>query len=224
MPAIPVYSKSPINAAKPSGVTPQTASSDQNDATAPPATATSMARPTTTQSYPEAQPGATPMMPEPTPVQSSQQSGPPPPQPGAVPVAPGTKSPLPPPPKTGEKLQPTQTSATMPMPPQMSYPPPSSTYTGSTSSTAIASGPQPTFLQGSADYSHPPGYQQDTHASEFSSHQRAAHNASLSQDSGNVFSDGDGEGVWDTAKKWASAAGGRLAAAENEVWKKINKD
>ena len=32
------------------------------------------------------------------------------------------------------------------------------------------------------------------------------------------------DGVWDTAKKWAVAAGEGLAAAENEVWRRINKD
>lgn len=74
--------------------------------------------------------------------------------------------------------------------------------------------------------SHPPGYQQNIHASEFSSDQRAAHNAFVAQNSSRriSFTGDDDEGVWDTAKKWAVAAGDSLAAAENEVWKRINKD
>lgn len=36
--------------------------------------------------------------------------------------------------------------------------------------------------------------------------------------------DGQDDSVWGTAKKWASAAGDSLAKAENEVWKRINKD
>jgi hypothetical protein len=36
--------------------------------------------------------------------------------------------------------------------------------------------------------------------------------------------DEDGDGVWQAAKKWASAAGDSLAAAEHEVWKRINKE
>jgi hypothetical protein len=31
------------------------------------------------------------------------------------------------------------------------------------------------------------------------------------------------QGMWDAAKKWAQAAGGRLAEAEDEVWKRLNK-
>jgi len=40
----------------------------------------------------------------------------------------------------------------------------------------------------------------------------------------NTFGSGEDESVWDTAKKWASAAGNSLAAAEGEVWKRINKE
>lgn len=36
--------------------------------------------------------------------------------------------------------------------------------------------------------------------------------------------DSQDESVWGTAKKWAYAAGDSLAKAENEVWKRINKD
>lgn len=77
-----------------------------------------------------------------------------------------------------------------------------------------------------ASYTHPPGYRQDSHAGELTSSQRAAHNANVEQD-GRVFStsgDDDDEGLWGTAKKWANAAGSTLAAAEGEVWRRINKD
>lgn len=78
------------------------------------------------------------------------------------------------------------------------------------------------------DMSHPPGYQQDVHAAEFSSGQRAAHNAYVAQNSdfagGLAAGDSTGESIWNTAKKWASAAGDSLAAAESEVWKAVNKD
>jgi hypothetical protein len=63
------------------------------------------------------------------------------------------------------------------------------------------------------------------HASEFSSAQRAAHEASVSQERRpSLIGDNDEEGVWSAAKKWASAAGESLAAAEHEVWKRINKE
>jgi hypothetical protein len=56
-----------------------------------------------------------------------------------------------------------------------------------------------------------------------SSAQRAAHEASV-RDNSNVFETGDDEGVWGTMKKWGTTVGNNLAAAENEVWKRINKD
>lgn len=86
--------------------------------------------------------------------------------------------------------------------------------------------PQPTFLQSSEstepDFSHPPGYQQNIHAADFSRDQREAHNASFARDS--YQNNEEEEGIWNTAKKWAAAAGDSLAAAEQEVWKRINKD
>lgn len=36
--------------------------------------------------------------------------------------------------------------------------------------------------------------------------------------------DDSGDGIWGAAKKLAQQTGERLAAAESEVWKKINKD
>lgn len=245
MPTIPIFSGSPINASKASGVTPQTAKPDGTGTSSVPTKTTESAN--ADQHYPAAQPGARPSLPvqtgapqppshvQPTPTQRAEDVGPPAPQPGAVPVPPGGGTSLPPPPKVGEKLSdmPTQTIQ-MPMPPQMSYPPPSGSEFSqgrSTTSTIPLPGsqtgyPLPTSLQEAGptpNLSHPPGYHQDAHASEFTSHQRAAHNANVTQ--GSMLS-GDSEdgGVWDTAKKWASAAGDSLAAAENEVWKRINKD
>ncbi|KAI9166630.1 hypothetical protein HJFPF1_02742 [Paramyrothecium foliicola] len=241
MPPIPVYSSSPISAAKAAGATPQTADPELTPGRPAPATttATTTASPGNVQAYPAAQPGARPSLPvptgapaasnilQPTPTQSIETTGPPAPQPGAVPLAPGATKHLPPPPKAGESLQAqdSQTSAP-PMPAQMSYPPPQpsfASYSGSSTTTVPFSaqnpfGARPVQLgDASGDLSHPPGYQQDINAAEFSSHQRAAHNASLVENSGSVPSYVEGtEKAWDAAKKWAAAAGESLAAAENE--------
>lgn len=167
---------------------------------------------------------------------------------------------LPPPPKKGETLGPEHLSGNSSsnqqggypppttMPAQMSYPPPvasqsirgtSTAATGPGFSSPYASaGPVQLPVGGiggginqATDMSHPPGYQQDAHATEFSSEQRAAHNAYVAQNSdfttnfsGGAGGDGNGESIWNTAKKWAEAAGDKLAAAESEVWKAVNKD
>ncbi|CAJ0553497.1 Ff.00g120090.m01.CDS01 [Fusarium sp. VM40] len=243
MPPIPIHTESPITAEKPSGITPKTAHSDNPAASA--AAPASNEVPTST--YPVAQPGARPSMPaptgapqppniQPTPTRTVADPSPPAPQPGAVPE-PQTGSYLPPPPKVGETLRDTQTQATpVQMPPQMSYAPLSSgtEFAAARSSTITAPGPSPmaglgptAVLSGGSgsDFSHPPGYHQNVHASEFSSSQRAAHEASVAQERRpSLIGDDEGEGVWSAAKKWASAAGDSLAAAENEVWKRINKE
>ncbi|KAM0263049.1 hypothetical protein ACHAQJ_001428 [Trichoderma viride] len=230
---VPVYTSSPINASKASGITPKTANPEEEGTHArPPPPTTSLGSPT---AYPPAQPGARPSLPVQTGVpqpsniykpSSTQEanSSPPPPQPGAVPSPPGGKSHLPPPPKAGEPIQQAQT---MPMPPQMSYQPPAATYPtqgGSSTSTSTAYSPivpQPTFVQTTEpDFSHPPGYQQNINAADFNRDQREAHNVSAQ----NPYQTYEEESVWNTAKKWAAAAGDSIAAAENEVWKRINKD
>jgi hypothetical protein len=111
----------------------------------------------------------------------------------------------------------------------MSYQAPAAPFPAKSRGTATAiPQPQPQLFgtgEGGvqADPSHPPGYHQDVNASEFNSYQRAAHNAYVSESSG--FGDAGADGsIWDQAKKWASAAGEGLAAAEHEVWKKINKE
>ncbi|CAG9972423.1 unnamed protein product [Clonostachys byssicola] len=262
MAPIPVYSSSPINAAaKASGVTPRTAGGDHHSAEAP-ETTTSAPRP---QGYPVAQPGAQPTLPaaavqtggaappqtsaglEPTPTHQLVRDGSPPaPQPGAVPVAPGTRSKIPPPPRAGESLQqqhppvatavPSQTT----LPPQMSYPAPNPTYpprAGSSTITAqvarSASGPVPTPLgelgpggDGGDDgdrFSHPPGYHQNALGPGLSSRQEDQGIYYTSQQQQRFDDDQDEEGLWGAARKWATAAGNSLAQAENEVWKRINK-
>lgn len=79
------------------------------------------------------------------------------------------------------------------------------------------------------DLSSPPGYRQNIHASEFSSSQRAAHEASVAQESPQKMSlaaigIGEDEGVWVAARRWASFAGDSFASAEEQVWKRINRD
>lgn len=147
------------------------------------------------------------------------------------------------------------------MPAQMAYPPPEASHSIRGTSTSTTTQPSPYApalgpvqlpvggiggtINQATDMSHPPGYQQDVHAAEFSSGQRAAHNAYVTENSSNYpgFSNSvgggggggyggssggdnyeDDESLWNTAKKWASAAGSSLAAAESEVWKAVNKD
>lgn len=256
---VTVHTASPINATKASGVTPKTAPaaaapSQVSQSYAPPTTTAGAAAPpapapaarpppptsaptismyappatTAAPVYPPPQQSTSPFNPTPT-----QASGPPPPQPSAVPEPPTAAS-LPPPPKAGEKLGPEhlQTASATPtqMPPQISYaPPPAPTNPGAYTST-IPLGPSGPQLTSLGDVSHPPGYQQNANATEFSSAQRAAHHASVADNPSSIFGGGgsgyagDDSSIWDTAKKWATSAGESLAAAENEVWKKINKE
>ncbi|KAL6909037.1 hypothetical protein GGI43DRAFT_166539 [Trichoderma evansii] len=231
---VQVYTTSPINATKATEITPKTQQPEGEGSHArPPPPTTSLGSPT---AYPPAQPGARPSLPiqtgapqpssiyQPSSTQEAS-SSPPPPQPGAVPSPPGGKSHLLPPPKAGETLQQAQA---VPMPPQMSYQLSATahpTQGGSSTSTSTAyspSVPHPRLVQTSEpDFSHPPGYQQNINAAEFNRDQREAYNASFNQES---YLAHEAESVWNTAKKWAAAAGDSIAAAENEVWKRINKD
>lgn len=249
MAPIPVYSSSPINAAKPTGVTPKTTTGpgeSDNQGNPQPTSTSTLEVSSAGQAYPSAQPGARPSLPQQTPVSQRAAAAthalagtptqtaspedddmPPPPQPGAVPVpvprsgtAQQTSGNLPPPPKAGEPVPVTT------MPPQMAYQPPhASLPIQGRSSTATASpqagpgGGAPTLSQGnypSAGYSPPAAgvYQQDVNAAGYNQYQRSA-----------AADEQQGEtSVWDTAKKWAASAGESLAAAESEVWKRINKD
>ena len=254
MSGIPIYTQSPINASKASGATPQTAvPGTQTTPLAPnPAPATTTAS-SSTSSYPPAQPGAAVPAPttaaqryapvQPTPTTKKDNEEPPAPQPGAVPT-PASRNKVPPPPKAGETYQPpAPSSMPQPYPPQMSIPPPTSRYGAQppTSSTSTANAPSsgyPAHVQG--DYEaprrsleHPPGYQQNSYASEPSSDQRRAQdNASSnsylggaggygSSDRGNAGI--DTESMWNTAKTWVTAAGEKISETETEIWRRINK-
>jgi len=251
MPPIPIYSKSPINAAKASGVTPQTAAEANNplDAREP----TTITTPTKTrQGYPAAQPGAAPSLPAqtgtvqasryavepPTPTSGLEGRGPPPPQPGAVPLVPGSRSTGPPPPRVTQAPRLADTSpashpSAVQMPPQMGIPTPTMPFSQrGTSTDQVAASSYSARGQEQAEHQpsivnsleHPPGYQQNANASTFSSHQRAAHDTlQYSNRADNDNPSGEEEGAWDSARKWAQAAGGKLQAAESEVWRRINK-
>ena len=137
MPPIPIYSDSPIVAAKPDGVTPQTVDAptpaqngpttvDSNASTYPSARPGAPAMPAPTTSVPKSQPTPTKTITE-----IRQVNGPPPPQPGAVPTpaaistASTAQSNNPPSPQPSHTIpQPSQPITTNP--PQLSIPPPSS--------------------------------------------------------------------------------------------------
>ncbi|KAI1078334.1 hypothetical protein F5B20DRAFT_225266 [Whalleya microplaca] len=232
MAPIPVYTNSPITAAKPDGVTPQTASAG-NQSSSPSKPTTSTALPTSTypSSYPPAQPGASPSLPTPTAAaQALGHDGPPPPQPGAVPVPPGgARAHIPPPPKVGEKYQPPEQTAApqpvgMPYPHQMSIPVPTAAYPSQQRGTSVAQVPSSAYVgqgpPGAEGLDHPPGYHQNANASELDRYQRSA---AAQQGQFGAGSE-DSDGVWGAAKKWAQQTGEKLAVAEKEVWKKINKE
>ncbi|KAI1769002.1 hypothetical protein GGR53DRAFT_461788 [Hypoxylon sp. FL1150] len=231
MAPIPVYTNSPIAASKASGVTPQT---ELPPSVSKPATTTASPTSPSSGSYPPAQPGAAPSLSTPTATtQIYNYDGPPAPQPGAAPTPTGAVSTsVPPPPKAGEKYQPSrQTPAPQPVsrpyPQQMSIPAPPAAYpaqqhgTSTASVPASYSSPGPTATAGSGFHSleHPPGYHQNSNASELDRYQRAATQQSELEEQRE-----DTGGVWDSARKWAQQTGEKLAAAENEVWKKINKE
>lgn len=254
MPAIPIYTASPINASKAPGVTPQTAHTEQQQQQQQrqPRTTPPLEAARSPDTYPAAQPGSRPSVPAPTgaprgaygPVPTpttttvAGPASPEAPQPGAFPSSVYSGSSrssgsLPPPPRAGEHIgvfaaapsaaQPTPVR----MPPQMSYARPDVGVNRFSSTTATATAPIVSPMAGSGDLSHPPGYQQNVNASEFNSAQRAAHQVAVDEDRrrlSSVSRGNDDEGVWGTAKKWASAAGEGLAAAEQEVWRRINKD
>ncbi|KAH6720002.1 hypothetical protein DL95DRAFT_146154 [Leptodontidium sp. 2 PMI_412] len=257
MSGIPVYTSSPIKASKPTGTTLQTAAPGfQSSPLAPNPTSATTTAPASS-SYPPAQPGPAafpaptsaaqqryaPLQPTPT---TKTNSGPPTPQPRAVPT-PLNKSAVPPPPKAGEAYHPQQTGAptqqsTQPFPPQMSYPPPvtygSQPPSSTTSTTNAASMLYPIAIpraEGDLRRSleHPPGYHQNVYASELTSDQRRAQETEQANNSSGLGlttqdrgrAEGfDSQGVWGTAKKWAQTAGEKISVAEAEVWKKINKD
>ena len=231
MTGIPVYTSSPINAAKAQGVTSQTAEPVPYTPAPPTTTASTLS------SYPPAQPGAaampaptstasqrfTPL--QPTPTTKSGLEGPPAPQPGAVPTLP--KSYIPPPPKVGENYQPPP----QPYPAQMAIPPPTMPVgappTSTTSTSTAPSFAHPVALPSGQEsrqsIEHPPGYKQDTYASEMTSDQRRAQETNNSSSLGGGTAD-ENEGIFAMAKQWVQTAGTKIAQSEAEVWRKINKE
>lgn len=235
MPPIPVHIDDPITPSKPAGVTPRTEPTRTTNTDAGVTTAPN------TSPYPAAQPGAA-AVPAPTPFAQPQPTrttqpatsndGPPPPQPGAVPVHPSATSSIPPPPRAGE------------MPSQMNIPTPSQNLapTHSTSTaTSAASGQGPTTLNfgpvggtvPTASSAHPSGYQQNVFAQEMSPAQRASLDAQEAEDRRGSFLEGlggsagggekGGEGdMWSQVKGWVGAAGSKAAEIEGEVWRRVN--
>ncbi|KAK0621272.1 hypothetical protein B0T17DRAFT_508638 [Bombardia bombarda] len=242
MPPIPVYTTSPINAAKADGVNPKTAAPPVQDSTGP------------NQRYAPVQPTPTTTTQNPY----SNDNSPPPPRPGAVPTLPTqtgpTRTAVPPPPRAGEAYSPHPPQITpaaqlppsgggVPYPPQMSISAPAAPY--APRGTATATGPSPSSyssppaqlpggprggVYGDDSLSHPPGYQQDVNASYspvassgggqqggMSQH----HFPGSSENQGR--SNDDDDGVFSSAMKWAQVAGKKLSAAETEVWRRINK-
>ncbi len=252
MSGIPIYTSCPINASKVSGATTQTAApgTQTNSLVPKPVPATQTAS-SSTISYPSAQPGAalpaptgsvqrhTPVQPRPT--TKTDNEGPPPPQPGAFPVPPRTSN-IAPPPKARESYRSPTNSKPQPYPAQMLIPPPRSSIgaqppTSSTGTSITASSAYPATIP-AAEYAatrrsieHPPGYQQNSYASELSSGQRHSHDASNNSLGGLGGYGGadqskiiDTESVWNTAKQWVSAAGNKLSETEQEIWRRINKE
>jgi hypothetical protein len=217
-----------------------------------PASPTTAAAPSVPTPYAPAQPGAA-AVPVPTqapqPLQSTPTStiptsttsyGPPPPQPGAVPtiLQPTTaqKPSIPPPPKAGEKVQslefyapvsaPTSSQAgghpeftPQSMPPQWQQQLPNPPRAQPPASTSSA------FETGRASLEHPPGYIQNPNAAAddvFNPPVRALEG--LVGSGGDSSLTGDEPGVWDTAKKWALDAAGKVGEMEKEVWRRINRE
>lgn len=244
MSGIPIYTQSPINAAKPSGVTPQTAAPQAQSRSQNPAPATTTS--TSASTYPPAQPSAVSYpgptaaprvaqatLLQPTPTTRVDDEGPPPPQPGNLPMPFNRKS-IAPPPKAGERYRPQETAPVLApgteQPHQMGIPPPThgiQPLRSSTSTTTTASASYPIAIPSEPRRSleHPVGYQQNVYASELTSDQRRAQEANMSQIGAHTTSKNlEGVDFLNTAKKWAQQAGEKLSEAEAEVWRRINKE
>lgn len=186
--------------------------------------------------YPAARPGA-PAMPAPTSTSSTlwniytptrtyqtttastdATSSPPAPQPGSRPTPPSSTSPspnrvtgkgaaVPPPPKVGEPVQPASYYA--PSPQQQQQTIPNSTSTPYLSTYQPPSSYGSTYVAGSG-----PGL--------------PLSQSEQSSSGGSIFDGALGEGttgqdILSTAKSWMASAGNKLAEAEEEVWRMVNK-
>ncbi|KAG9233990.1 hypothetical protein BJ875DRAFT_27997 [Amylocarpus encephaloides] len=211
MSGIPIFTSSPINAGskKPSAVTPQTALPVSRDS--PPSRASNPATATAS-----------------TTLTSTASSSCPPPQPGtASPAQNKSSESCPPPQQTSAN-----TAMPQPYPPQMSIPPPTTAFgqphsVTSTSNASSSSYPVPLPSQddGRHSFEHPPGYHQNINASELTSEQRRAIEASnTSRDSSERMSGEEGEGVWNSLGKMAQQAGAKISEAEAGIWRSINAE
>ena len=106
-------------------------------------------------------------------------------------------------------------------------PPAAMSQSAQRGTTTIAFGQAAPLL--ASEQQHPQGgYQQNPNAGELDRYQRAAQEA-LERDEQAAarrpsLSDGGVDGVWGSVKGAMAAAGEKIAAAEEEVWKRINKD
>lgn len=251
MPPIQLHTNSPINAAKAEGITPKTAapSDDETDGGSnnlpvqnqihaplhyptPTKTTTSTGLANDNKSPPPPQPGAVPSVSYPQLTQaaaaasSASSYAPPAPAPTQAAQLPGGRqytypTPTQPPPQMGmsllERTAPhtyrgTSTAAT----------PSTGATTAAAPSTGISSDGSRQAGYGTAEnyvgvgggrgyvgYSPPTGGYQP----------RGNANAN-----GSYQDDGEEQGVWNSAVKWAQVAGEKLSAAESEVWRRINKE
>ena len=245
MSGIPVYTQSPINAAKASGTTPQTMTPQGHTSPSNSTSATTTTSASSSSSaYKPAQPGApsvpgpteAPQLPPllPTPTTRETIDSPPQPQPGSLPTPTSTRN-IPPPPKTGERYRPQETGVPPTATPyQMGIPPPTQYGVqpprSSTSTTTTAAASYPVAIP-SAEFGaprrsleHPPNYQQNVYAPELTSDQRRAHEANTSEVGAQDTSENLGGNFLNTAKKWVEQAGEKISEAEAEVWRRINKE
>ncbi|KAL2271689.1 hypothetical protein VTJ83DRAFT_1060 [Remersonia thermophila] len=215
MPPIPVHTKSPINPAKASGVTPETA-----------APAESKDQP----AYVPAQTTSSPIQPHlydsrsltPTRTVPLHEQSPPPPQPGAVPRLPevtGTASSLSPAaPTTSAPAAPAAPAITAapifppPPPPQLGIPPPQAAHSQRGTSTALPPPPGPSSLY------HPPGAGPSGGGGAYPSPYQGVGGAGR----GGSGNEDENDGILGSAVRLAKAAGQKLASAESEIWKRIN--
>lgn len=193
--SVQIHTEDPINAAKASGITSQTAHNSNTESPQQPGQTTSTA--STPYAYPPAQPGAAAPTHTSTLPQSSSY-GPPAPQPGAAPVPPPptiTAGPsVPPPPKAGEKplsaehykAVHSRPAQPQPYPSQVSQPlvdhPVRAVPAGSTTSTSTepffnpstqpSNMPSSTDMPARASLDHPPGYVQNPFAADMTPDQR----------------------------------------------------
>lgn len=194
-------------------------------------------------SYPAARPGA-PAMPAPTSASTSTStsgniytptktypaststeptSSPPAPQPGSRPIAPpslSSPSPnratataagvVPPPPKVGEPVQPAAYYAPSPQP-QLQQQQQQQTIPNSTSTPYLST------------YQPPSSYTSTYGAGSTPGLPLSQPEQSSNSSNGSIFDGTTGQDILNTAKSWMVSAGNKLAEAEEEVWKMVNK-